>query len=329
MGIHLLLFAARESVQESVGFSPFELVFGHTVRGSLKLLKEKLLSNCSESINLLQYVSDFRSKLFRACELARANLSLSQKSMKERYDVDDVERSFKPGQKVLAMLPVPGNPLRSRFFGPYEIQKKLNDLNYIVVTPDRREQTQLCHVNMLKPYVERNGDKALEPATVNVVVTEPEVELSNELSSNAFSPTETTRLTNSDVLRNLDCKLSHLSQSQRRDLEKLLLEFEHLFPGVPTRTDQIYHDVDVGNADPVKQHPYRLNPKKQRYLKEEIKYFLEKDFIEPSNSSWSSPCILVPKPDGSYRMCTDYRKVNSVAKTDTVQSQGWTTALIK
>ena len=40
-GIHLLLFAVRESVQESLGFSPFELVFGHTVRGPLKLLKEK------------------------------------------------------------------------------------------------------------------------------------------------------------------------------------------------------------------------------------------------------------------------------------------------
>ena len=91
------------------------------------------------SINLLQYVSDFRTKLFRAYELARANLISSQTSMKERYDVDAVERSFKPGQKVLAMLPVPGNPLRSRFFGPYEIQKKLNDLNYIVVTPDRRK----------------------------------------------------------------------------------------------------------------------------------------------------------------------------------------------
>ena len=29
-GIHLLVFAVRESVQESLGFSPFELVFGHT-----------------------------------------------------------------------------------------------------------------------------------------------------------------------------------------------------------------------------------------------------------------------------------------------------------
>ena len=29
-----------------------------------------------------------------------------------------------------------------------------------------------------------------------------------------------------------------------------------------------------------------------------------------------SPCILVKKPDGSYRMCTDYRKVNNVTRTD-------------
>ena len=42
-GIHLLLFAVRESVQESLGFSPFELVFSHSVRGPSKLLKEKFL----------------------------------------------------------------------------------------------------------------------------------------------------------------------------------------------------------------------------------------------------------------------------------------------
>ena len=86
-GIHLLLFAAQELVQESVGFSAFELVLGHNVRGPLKLLEEKFLSCESHSINLLKHVSDFQTKLNRACELARADLKLSQKSMKERYDI--------------------------------------------------------------------------------------------------------------------------------------------------------------------------------------------------------------------------------------------------
>jgi len=43
--MHLMLFAAREAVQELLAFSPFELVFGSTVRGPLKLLKESWLTD--------------------------------------------------------------------------------------------------------------------------------------------------------------------------------------------------------------------------------------------------------------------------------------------
>ena len=55
---------------------------------------------------------------------------------------------------------------------------------------------------------------------------------------------------------------------------------------------------------------------KLRYLREEIQNLLDSDFIEPKQSDRSSPCSLVPKPDGTFRMCTDYRKVNSVTKPD-------------
>ncbi|PFX24909.1 Transposon Ty3-I Gag-Pol polyprotein [Stylophora pistillata] len=315
-GIHLLSFAARESVQESLGFSPFELVFGHTVRGPLKLLKEKFLSSESHTINLLQYVSDFRTKLNKACELARANPKLSEKSMKERYDINTSERCFDPCQKVLALLPVPANPLHARYFGPYVIKEKLSSLNYVLETPDRRKQTPLCHVNTIKPYIERDSGLKIHPVSLNVVSFEPEETLSRDLNSK-LSPLAKAKLSNYDVLRDLDSKLSHLSSIQSQDLTDLLQEFKHLFPDVATSTEQIYHDVDVGDASPVKQHPYRLNPMKQKYLKEKIQFSLENDLIEPSHSSWSSPCILVPKPDGSYRMCTDYQKVNRVSNSDT------------
>ncbi|KAJ8026967.1 hypothetical protein HOLleu_31953 [Holothuria leucospilota] len=66
-GIPFVMFAARESLQESLGFSPFELVFGHTVRGPLKLLKEKWLSDPGEDIHLLDYVSRFKDRLHGAC----------------------------------------------------------------------------------------------------------------------------------------------------------------------------------------------------------------------------------------------------------------------
>ena len=49
-GFSLLLFAVKESVQESLGFSPFDLVFGQSDHGPLKLSKENWLSENTESL---------------------------------------------------------------------------------------------------------------------------------------------------------------------------------------------------------------------------------------------------------------------------------------
>jgi hypothetical protein len=117
-------------------------------------------------------------------------------------------------------------------------------------------------------------------------------------------------------VNDLDTKLSHLTNVQQNDVKGLLHTFKHLFSDTPQITNIGYHDVIVDGATPVKQHPYRVNPLKAQYLNDEIKYMEEHGIIEKSRSDWSSPCILVPKSDGSYRFCTDFLKVNSVTKSD-------------
>ncbi len=72
----------------------------------------------------------------------------------------------------------------------------------------------------------------------------------------------------------------------------------------------------MGNAKPIKQHPYRLNPRKREVIKGEVDYLLKHGMAVPSQSPWSSPCLLVPKPDSTFRFCTDYRKVNNITKPD-------------
>ena len=285
-------------------------MFGHSVRGPLKLMKEKLLEDDSPSLNLLQYVANVKDKLEKVSEIARKNLKKAQNSMAEQYDKHAVQRSFVPGDKVLAILPVTGKPLQARFHGPYQIHKKISEVNYVVLTPDRRKEKQLCHINMLKPYIEREDcNESVHPISAVSVHEQSDDELQD-----IGTPV---KLDNSQVLKDIDVKVSHLSKTEQQDVKEILSEFNHLFPDIPTRTNQLYHDVNVGNAQPIKQHSYRLNPEKQKYLQKEIQYLLENDLIESSKSNWSSPCILVPKPDGSYRLCTDYRKVNTVTKTDT------------
>ena len=56
-----------------------------------------------------------------------------------------------------------------------------------------------------------------------------------------------------------------------------------------------------------------MNPVKQKYLKGEIQYLLKMISLNQAKAS----CILISKPGGSYRVGTDYRKVNNLSKTGT------------
>lgn len=62
---------------------------------------------------------------------------------------------------------------------------------------------------------------------------------------------------------------------------------------------------------------YRLNPEKMEILRKEVQSLLDQGLIETSHSPYASPCLLVPKPDGSKRAVIDYyRKLNSKTKAD-------------
>lgn len=152
-GLPFVLFATRESPSESLGFFPFELLFGHDVRGPMKLLKEYWLSDNSD-VNLLEYVSNFKERLSDALQLAKENLENSQGKMNSWYDKKATTRVFNPGDQVLLLLPIQGQPLQARFSGPYTVKEKINDVNYILSTPDHRRKTRMCHVNMMKLWSE-------------------------------------------------------------------------------------------------------------------------------------------------------------------------------
>ena len=68
---------------------------------------------------------------------------------------------------------------------------------------------------------------------------------------------------------------------------------------------------------------------KKEFLDKEVQYMLKNDIIEESQSNWSSPCILVPKHDGGFRFCTDFRKVNEKTSPIHFPSPESKTALIK
>ena len=103
------------------------------------------------------------------------------------------------------------------------------------------------------------------------------------------------KLQNSDVLSNLDVKLSHILEKKRGVIKELVEEFSDLFPDVPGRTVAASHDVYVSTARSVKQHPYQMNPTKLEALRQEVEYMLCNGIIEQIHSQWNSPYAVNDK----------------------------------
>lgn len=70
------------------------------------------------------------------------------------------------------------------------------------------------------------------------------------------------------------------------------------------------------NSSPIRQRCYRVNPITQMHIDAEIEKMLKLGVIEPSKSAWSSPVLLIPKPDKTFRFCVDFRKLNQVTERD-------------
>jgi hypothetical protein len=81
-------------------------------------------------------------------------------------------------------------------------------------------------------------------------------------------------------------------------------------------TSAIEHVIDTGDAKPIKKRYYSYSPKLKDILHKGLKEYLEMGVVEPSNSPWASPVLLIPKSDGSYRWVVDLREVNKVTKPD-------------
>lgn len=43
---------------------------------------------------------------------------------------------------------------------------------------------------------------------------------------------------------------------------------------------------------------------------------LDLSIIERSQSEWSSPIVLAPKPDGACQFCINFWRVNAISKLD-------------
>ena len=288
--IPYVLFAIREVPQSSTGFSPFELLYGRRPRGLLDLARETWEAQPSPHRSVLEHVEQLQARAQKVWPLVREHMEKAQRAQSRVYNRGATLRSFEVGEKVLVLVPTSECKFLAKWKGPYEIVEKVGAVNYKVRQPGRRKGTQLYHVNILKKWYA--ADEVPLPALMANVSpqtsqTLPPVPLGEDLAP-----------------------------AQVQEMKELLGRNRDRFSELPGRTHVITHDIDTVPGKIVRQRPYRIPAARRQAIRDEVENMLKLGVIEESFSPWSSPIVIVPKPDGSLRFCNDFRKLNEISKFD-------------
>jgi hypothetical protein len=110
-----------------------------------------------------------------------------------------------------------------------------------------------------------------------------------------------------------------MNEEDTRRVERLLIQYQGVFSSGEFdigRTTWVKHGIDTGGAAPIRQPLRRSSPTQRAEVERQVEELLAKGLIQPSDSPWSSPVVLVDKKDGSKRLCLDYRRLNDVTRKD-------------
>ena len=109
---------------------------------------------------------------------------------------------------------------------------------------------------------------------------------------------------------------NHLTESQRKDLKRLLLKYPTLFDGKLRKYEgRLFHINVDPDAKPVAKRAYPVLRKQWGVFKRELDHLVELGVLSPTGASeWHMPSFIIPKANGTVRWISDLRELNKVIK---------------
>ena len=243
--------------------------------------------------DVLSFILQVRDRMEISRAIVEENSRLAQQKQKEYYDRRARQIEFKPGDKVLLMLPSSTKKFVAQWQGPYKVTKRVGRVNYEIEMPDKGGRRQVFHVNHLKIFKERQSESC------NTVIEDGE-----DMEHYQWSEDQSIQFGR------------QLIGSQREQIKKLLSQFPSVNRNTPGITHKMTHRIRTTDCIPIRQKPYRIPQAYREEVLKELEEMEKQGIIEKSESEWASPLVIVTKKDGGVRLCVDYRKLNQETKFD-------------
>ncbi|OMO99181.1 reverse transcriptase [Corchorus capsularis] len=224
---------------------------------------------------------------------------------KVHHDGETNKYSFMCGKRHITLIPLsPQDALKD--------QLKLKE-EFAKMESDFRTKEKTKHANLNVNCVEGKTDLVDKHASSRKVVKECMLATKSEIKEALHDNSVLILL----LLKNTLVATNDLERELPSNIVSLLSDYLDVFPeeipsGLPPIRG-IEHQIDFIPGAQIPNKPaYRTNPDETKELEKQVGELLQKDFVRESLSPCVVPVLLVPKKDGTWRMCVDCRAINNI-----------------
>ena len=151
--ISYVLWAYRGTIHKSTSFSPYQLLFGKTMRMPLdQLVRFWKGKEEEDSSSASEYVQTLQANIELVQDLAYEKENSEKVKQKGYYDQKTKERIFEVGSFVLVFKPTMKDKLSNQWQGSFPIVKVLTPVTYQVDAGTKNKQYHTYHVNFMKEW---------------------------------------------------------------------------------------------------------------------------------------------------------------------------------
>ena len=341
--LDFILWALRESENESLGVAPWTLVFSRLPRGPLSVLKETWEGARDLPLSIGKGPIEFLTELQNKLEVAQKAATLHSKGAQavsiNRYNRRSRDKHFQVGEMVLILTPdSTSSRTFSRWQGPAQVVKVCSPYSYIV---EHNSNQHHLHANKLKPFVVAADEvtccvdfdtvcAALSHSTSEnehdlfisegcAVITDADQDFGEIPSFGGYvgPGSESPTLPSQKIDQT---QIAHLSIEKQQALLELLDKFSSCFSDDPGLCTLAVHEINLTpDFRPKRLRAYRVPEKLKPLVSIEIQRMLDLGVIRPSNSDMVSPLVVILKGrDGrdGIRLAVDYSYVNKYTRND-------------